>query len=127
MMYFSCNQYENYTIYLKADDVTGLNLNSMIFLKGMEIGYVSNIDLNANNKVIVTLKIKRDYKIRKNACIISKTINFMGDKALFIEDNNKESYYASNNDTLYLDLKEYKIDYTILYKMDSLLNVKMNE
>lgn len=69
------------------DDVQGLQVRSSVHLSGVRIGYVSNIQLNPQNRVEVTMMVTREGVELYSSDYFVYTIasNILGDKWLDIK------------------------------------------
>ncbi len=71
------------------DDVQGLQVRSSVRLSGVRIGYVSNIELNNQNRVDVTVVVNRDgvRLYSSDYFVYSIASSLLGDKWLDIKSN----------------------------------------
>jgi phospholipid/cholesterol/gamma-HCH transport system substrate-binding protein len=87
--------------YAVFDDISGLKLSGSIFIMGMKVGVINNIDFNENNydKIIVALAVNKGITIPKNSTIELFSSDIMGNKALrILPSGEKEN--AKYGDTL---------------------------
>jgi len=85
--------FDEYTVFYS--DITGLEVNSIIFLSGYRIGQVNDIYFNKDKQgeLVVKLGIKEDYNIPRNSIAVLFSADIMGTKAISIQlSDNKESY-----------------------------------
>ena len=71
------------------DDGTGIGRGTKVLVRGVEVGSVDAIDLNADGRVIMTLKIPENYRhlIRVNwVCYPMRDRNMVSDRVLNIDD-----------------------------------------
>jgi phospholipid/cholesterol/gamma-HCH transport system substrate-binding protein len=69
-----------YDLYLKANNVGGLKSGATVLMAGVQIGTVSDIQLNpAGTNVTITLKIYSKYVVHKDAIIRIDQSGFLGD------------------------------------------------
>src|SRR4051812_43055398 len=69
-----------YDLYLKANNVGGLKSGATVLMAGVQIGTVSDIQLNpAGTNVTITLKIYAKYVVHKDAKIQIDQSGFLGD------------------------------------------------
>lgn len=88
------------TIYLKADQVDGLQKSAKVFIKGLEIGHVEEIKLNSKAELLLRLSIENEVLIPNDSKFISQK-SFLGDNQIYI--NLGESQTVINeNDTVLL-------------------------
>jgi len=75
------------------DDITGLEVNSIIYLSGYRIGQVNDIFFNKDKQgqLVVKLGIETEYNIPQNSVAELISADLMGTKAINIQlSNNKE-------------------------------------
>jgi phospholipid/cholesterol/gamma-HCH transport system substrate-binding protein len=69
-----------YNLYLKANNVGGLKSQTSVLMAGVQIGMVSDIQLNPEGtNVTITLKIFQKYVIHKDARFVIEQSGFLGD------------------------------------------------
>jgi len=69
-----------YTLYLTTRNVGGLKERASVLMAGVQIGAVSGIALNpSGTNVTLTLRLYRQYKIRKDARFVIEQSGFLGD------------------------------------------------
>ena len=74
-----------YNLYLKAKNVGGLKTRASVLMAGVQIGTVSDIELNpAGTNVTITLKIYKQYVIHKDARMVIEQSGFLGDQYVAI-------------------------------------------
>lgn len=64
--------------YVKYEEGSGITKGSTVTIAGMKIGYVSNVDLNTDDKVIVEIKVYNKYKDRIKIDSVAKVIRPYG-------------------------------------------------
>lgn len=70
-----------YNLFLVAKNVGGLKRNASVLMSGVQIGTVSDIELNPQGtNVTITLKLYRQYDIHKDAEIRIEQSGFLGDQ-----------------------------------------------
>ncbi len=76
--------FDEYTVFY--DDITGLEVNSIIFLSGYRIGQVNDIYFNPDKpgELVVKLGIRKNYKIPRNSVAELYSADLMGTKAITI-------------------------------------------
>lgn len=74
------------TLQTTLDDVTLLSVSSPVFIRGLKVGSVTNIDLDENDlsQMIVTFNVEGDYKIPKSATVFMKSEGLVGGNVLSI-------------------------------------------
>lgn len=69
-----------YNLFLVAKNVGGLKRNASVLMSGVQIGTVSDIELNPQGtNVTITLKIYHQYEIHKDARFLLEQSGFLGD------------------------------------------------
>jgi phospholipid/cholesterol/gamma-HCH transport system substrate-binding protein len=87
-----------YNLYLVAKNVGGLKRNASVLMSGVQIGTVSDIELNPQGtNVTITLKIYRQYEIHKDARFLIEQSGFLGDQYVaVIPTRNEEGPWQEN-------------------------------
>jgi len=93
-----------YTIKAKLPNVNGLEKNAKIKSRGLEIGYIENLKLNASD-VILTLKINKNIKIPKDSLLSIEQESLLGVKYLNIKFSSGNNFISS--DEILSNAKEY--------------------
>ncbi|RYE24150.1 MAG: MCE family protein [Sphingobacteriales bacterium] len=75
-------EHEYYAYY---DDVQGLQPASQVQVKGLAVGRVSAIELNGNEKVKVTISVKKSIKVYKGSILKLISADLLGTKAIAVE------------------------------------------
>ncbi len=90
-VYFSANLKKNmkedgnYIINAYLNDATGLSKRSRIFMSGITVGEIKDIQLSENlDKAKITLIMKRKIKLRSDATILKKSASILGDSYIEI-------------------------------------------
>ncbi|HTN46292.1 MAG TPA: MlaD family protein [Flavipsychrobacter sp.] len=89
-------EHEYYAYY---ENVQGLQASSPILIKGMQVGRVSDIHLDENGKVKVTLAVKKKMNIPKATVANLISTDLLGTKGISLELSNS-SQLAENEETL---------------------------
>ncbi len=68
------------------EDVTQLSVSSPVYIRGMKIGTVTDIDINEENltEMIVSFKVEGDYKIPKDAVVAMRSEGLVGGNGLAV-------------------------------------------
>ncbi len=84
------------------DDVNGLQIGNNIWLSGVKIGTVSQLDFYGKNKVKVELKVESKVleNIRKDAFVKLSTDGLIGNKILVIYGGSETAAMVEDGDTL---------------------------
>jgi len=69
---------ESYEVKVVFDKIAGLQEKDSVRLAGVEVGEISKIFLRRDNKVNVTLRLKKDLKVKKNSLFIITTESLLG-------------------------------------------------
>jgi len=93
---------KGYIIYAYIDDATGLEKNSKVKLRGVDIGFVQNKVLD-NNKVKLTLFINQNVKIPKGSIVSLSQDSMLGGKYIEIIPSKSTTYLTPKD-----ELKRYK-------------------
>jgi len=94
-----------YTLYSSFRDISGLKLDAPVYLAGIQVGKVDDIQFPDDLKdpqVMVKMKIKEDYRdrIRQDSLSRITTQGLLGDKAIFITMGTLEYAETKDGDTL---------------------------
>ncbi len=97
--YSNTNEYKLYKIYF-TENVSGLNVDSSVKLKGVEVGKVVSIRIDPNNidRVEVLVKIKKDVPIKEDMVAYLEPIGITGLLSIVIDGgSNKSKPLVSKN------------------------------
>jgi phospholipid/cholesterol/gamma-HCH transport system substrate-binding protein len=89
-----------YNLFLKTDNVGGLKKHASVLMSGVPVGTVSDIELNPEGtNVVITLKIYKNYLIRKDAIVRVEQAGFLGDQYIAIVPtfNQREPYQPDDH------------------------------
>jgi phospholipid/cholesterol/gamma-HCH transport system substrate-binding protein len=89
-----------YDIKLRTESVTGLKLGASVQMAGVQVGSVSDIQLDADGRhVTMTLRIYGKYEVHKDAVFALETSGFLGDQYVAImPTGNKDVPLFRNGD-----------------------------
>ena len=95
---------KNRIFHAKYDNIDGLLKGSVISLNGFNVGIVSNISLQRDNSLLVSVKINEDFDVPANSILKISNQDLMGTKGIsFILGNS--DLLAKNNDTLIAEIE----------------------
>lgn len=80
----------NYFAYY--DDAKGLQPSSPVYLQGVKVGVVSDIDLDPGQKIVVTFSIRNDVKIPVGSEAIIGVGDLTGNKSVRLETSNNRNF-----------------------------------
>lgn len=81
-----------YNLYLVAKNVGGLKRNASVLMSGVQIGTVSDVELNPQGtNVTITLKIYQQYEIHKDAEFRIDQSGFLGDQYVAVIPTKNEA------------------------------------
>ncbi len=88
------------TFYATYDNVGGLQNSSSIFIRGVKVGIVSNVQLETERgaKVVVELAVKNDYHIPKDSYVKIFSDGVIGPKAIELVIGESDEYLASGDE-----------------------------
>jgi len=93
-----------YNLYLKAKNVGGLKTRATVLMAGVQIGTVSDIELNpAGTNVTITLKIYDKIAVRKDAQVRIEQSGFLGDQYVAVVPGPNLAERWNPNDELAAD------------------------
>ncbi|GAB4341572.1 MAG: MlaD family protein [Calditrichia bacterium] len=85
---------DEYPIEVKFANISGLQEQASVFLRGYKIGTIGNVGFE-DDGVIVVLKIKNEYKIPKDSRFELTTVSMLGEKAVSIHPGGSPRYLAA--------------------------------
>ena len=94
----------NRIFHAKYDNIDGLLKGSVISLNGFNVGIVSNISLQSDNSLLVSVKINEDFDVPANSILKISNQDLMGTKGISVILGNSD-LLAKNNDTLIAEIE----------------------
>ena len=95
---------KNRIFHAKYDNIDGLLKGSVISLNGFNVGIVSNISLQSDNSLLVSVKINEDFNVPVNSILKISNQDLMGTKGISVILGNSD-LLAKNNDTLIAEIE----------------------
>lgn len=95
---------KNRIFHAKYDNIDGLLKGSVISLNGFNVGIVSNISLQTDNSLLVSVKINEDFDVPANSILKISNQDLMGTKGISVILGNSD-LLAKNNDTLIAEIE----------------------
>tara|TARA_B100000963_G_scaffold356088_1_gene375540 strand:- start:850 stop:1776 length:927 start_codon:yes stop_codon:yes gene_type:complete len=95
---------KNRIFHAKYDNIDGLLKGSVISLNGFNVGIVSNISLQSDNSLLVSVKINEDFDVPVNSILKISNQDLMGTKGISVILGNSD-LLAKNNDTLIAEIE----------------------
>lgn len=91
----------NYTLHAYFEDAGGMEKSSPVYMQGIKIGYIDNIELlqGLANPVHVALHVENQYPVRTGSAAILYSADVLGTRAIRIDPGAFGSY-LEHNDTL---------------------------
>lgn len=89
-----------YTIYLLVDSATGLTQKTPVEIAGIQVGTVKEISLVDNHKARLALEIQKKYKISREAKARVRTVGFLGDTYIEIDQAGAVTQTVKSGDYL---------------------------
>ena len=86
---------KTYVLQAKFDNVSGLKRGALVELAGVNVGKVSNITLDKNDRALVQFQINNGVKITDDAVASVKTQGIIGDKYIKITEGGAETLLAN--------------------------------
>lgn len=95
---FEKKRFDTYTVYF-TESVSGLNIESPVKYKGLEVGVVDNIKINQKNseEIEINIKISKQTPIKEDNFAILGTLGLTGLKYLELKGGSKESPLLQEN------------------------------
>lgn len=82
--------------YAYYDDAKGLQPSSPVFLRGVKVGAVSDVELHSNQRIVVTFSIDKEVKIPEGSEAIIGVGDLTGNKSVRLETSNSSSILPPN-------------------------------
>ena len=82
------------------DDVTELSLSAPVSINGFQIGLVHSMELDSDNRVVVTLNLDKGVRIPKGSKV-NLEASLLGNAAVTISENPIKTDFYSSSDTIY--------------------------
>jgi phospholipid/cholesterol/gamma-HCH transport system substrate-binding protein len=98
MTIFQRGEAMSFTIYFNS--VAGIEERAKVKLSGVEIGYISNIDLADNSKAKITVSLTRVADIRTDARATIRTAGLLGERYIELVQGKLTSPLLKNGETL---------------------------
>ena len=95
---------KNRIFHAKYYNIDGLLKGSVISLNGFNVGIVSNISLQSDNSLLVSVKINEDFDVPANSILKISNQDLMGTKGISVILGNSD-LLAKNNDTLIAEIE----------------------
>jgi len=83
----------DYIIYVKFDDVIGLQDKAKVFMRGYRIGWTKDVHFEKDG-VVVRVDVNKKYKIPLDSKIEINTISLLGEKAITIHPGHSQHFIA---------------------------------
>lgn len=106
--------YQEYDYYTYYNDIQGLQRSSPVFINGVRVGEVSNINIKDRKGVMVTMSIKKEVTIPKGSTALLASSGILGEKLINLELTNNKNIYQHK------DLITGKYDTSILEMSDQI-------
>jgi len=78
------------------DDAKGLQASSPVFLRGVKVGAVSDVELHSSQRIVVTFTIDKEVKIPEGSEAIIGVGDLTGNKSVRLETSNSSSFLPPN-------------------------------
>lgn len=82
------------------DDVTELSLSAPVSINGFQIGLVHSMELDQDNRVVVTLNLNKGVRIPKGSKI-NLEASLLGNASIVITENPVKTEFYTPSDTIY--------------------------
>lgn len=86
---------KTYTLEAKFDNVSGLKRGAFVEMAGVNVGKVSDISLDKNDRALVRFQIDKGVKISEDAVASVKTQGIIGDKYIKISQGGSSDMLAN--------------------------------
>lgn len=85
------------TYFATYERVDGLTVSKPILVNGYQIGRVSNMELQADGRILTELKVKKEYAIPQNTVAQIVSTDLLGGKAIVFELGNSPNYASEGS------------------------------
>ncbi|OJJ22443.1 hypothetical protein BKI52_07110 [marine bacterium AO1-C] len=85
--------------YIVYPEIKGLTVSNPVTINGLQVGRVRGIDImqNSNNQMLITIALRRDIKIGKNASIKLGAVDFLSGQQLLLDAGKVDLANPQNN------------------------------
>ena len=91
LTFASCSVNEN-IYYLRADNVDGLKVSDGVEINGLEVGKVDDLRVEPDGKILITLKLQNDLKIRQGSSFSIQSKDLLGTRFINIAISDTKAY-----------------------------------
>jgi len=89
----------SYTLRLRADNIGGLKSRSSVLVSGVAVGRVVDADLSSDGRgVTILLRIRKRYRIHRDARFVVEQVGLLGDQFVVIYPNENKGPVLLDND-----------------------------
>ncbi len=78
--------------YLRADNVDGLKVSDGVEINGLEVGKVDDLNVEPDGKILITLKLQNDVKIRQGSTFAIQSKDLLGTRFVNITISDTKAY-----------------------------------
>ncbi len=90
---------KNYSVFARFKEITGIRDQSPVFFRGYRVGAVKEVAFQKDG-ILLELNIKKRYAIPTGSEYVVGTLNFIGEKAIFISPLEAASTFVQSGDTV---------------------------
>lgn len=83
------------------DSIDGISLNSDVKIGGVRVGAVSSIDFDEHYRVVVTMCLKKEFKIPDDSSVSISSSGFIGDKFIAINPGASQDSLENGSTFIY--------------------------
>ena len=76
---------DNSKLKIEFEDVSGLKNQSPVIIDGLKVGFVNDLELQSNSKILVEIQFDKEVKISQDAIFTINSIDLLGEKGILIE------------------------------------------
>lgn len=104
--------YREYDYYAYYEDIHGLQRSSPVMISGVRVGEVSDIYINGNNKVKVTLSINKKVPVPRGSVALLASKGILGERMILLNTGRGPGNYTHEDvitgmyDTSVMDMKD---------------------
>jgi ABC-type transporter Mla subunit MlaD len=76
---------DNSKLKIEFEDVSGLKKQSPVIIDGLKVGFVKDLELQTNSKIVVEIQFDKEVKISQDAKFTINSIDLLGEKGITVE------------------------------------------
>lgn len=90
--------YQEYDYYTYYENINGLQRSSAVYINGVRVGEISDIDMEIKEKVKVTMSIKNEIEIPKGSIALLASKGLLGERMILLQTTNNQDIYTHKDE-----------------------------